>query len=304
MKKWGKVVAVVLVCAIIFGIWQGPIKSRADKLASDKSKENSVETLEGSDTDVSDEMQVDESEIVNKFTIPCEDDEKSYVEYIITNTHVICTFYKYVGDDEDGNPMYDKKVSKTEIMPEIRNDDLNQEDVNGDNIDEENDSQNISRGDNILRGEGSPLYWQKIVRENLKKVYYYQVGVKGEDVYYRIGGEQSVAVNFSKLAENGVKDVQAFIDQVNLVNKQLAQCILAAVGAVMLAISAIIASYVTVCATICGTLVAPILKQFGVQLISLSPIGFGQLVFKMYDDYQDLKLMYCQAATHGSIFTP
>ena len=72
----------------------------------------------------------------------------------------------------------------------------------------------------------------------------------------------------------------------------------------MMAISAIIASYVTVGATICGTLIAPILKQFGVQLISLSPIGFGQMVFKMYDDYQDLKEMYCQAATHGSIFTP
>ena len=72
----------------------------------------------------------------------------------------------------------------------------------------------------------------------------------------------------------------------------------------MLAISAIIASYVAVGSAICSNFIAPILKQFGVQLISLSPIGFGQMVFKMYDDYQDLKAMYCQAATHGSIFTP
>ena len=41
MKKWGKVVAVVLVVAIVFGIWQGPIKSRADKLANEDVKENS-----------------------------------------------------------------------------------------------------------------------------------------------------------------------------------------------------------------------------------------------------------------------
>lgn len=296
MKKRGKVVAVVLVIAIVFGIWQGPIKSRAQKLINEGAKENLAELTE--DNIDSDMIQVNESEIVDKFAIPCEEDEKSYAEYVITNTHIICNFYKYVGEDEEGNPIYDKKSSKTEIMSELSVDEVNQEDVL-----EENSDENISRGDNTVRSEDSPLYWQKLVREKLKKVYYYQVGVKGEDVYYRIGGEQSVAVNYSKLDDKGVRDVRAFIDQVDLVNKQLAQCILAAVGAVMMAISAIIASYVTVGAKICGTLIAPILKEFGVKLIALSPIGFGQMVFKMYDDYQDLKEIYCQAATHGSIFT-
>lgn len=298
MKKWGKIVAVVLVIAIVFGIWQGPIKSRADKLANEDASGESVEKTED-DENISGDIHVDESEIVNKFTLPCGDDEKSYVEYVTTNTHIICTYYKYVGEDEDGNPIYEKKASKSEIMPEISEDDLKQGDAQ-----DQNNRNNISRGESNTRDEGSPLYWQKIVRENLKKVYYYQVGVKGEDVYYRIGGEQSVAVNYSKLNEAGATDVKAFIDQVDLVNKQLVQCILVAIGAVMMAISVIIASYVAVGSTICSTLIAPILKQFGVQLISLSPIGFGQMVFKMYDDYQDLKEMYCQAATHGSIFTP
>ena len=292
MKKWGKVVALTLVGAMVFGFWQGPIKSRADELASNTTNEN-TENNEAENNEVCEEFNIPEEEIVNKFTVPY---DNSYAEYIYTDTDVYCTFYEYVGEDENGEPIYDKKCSKTEIMCELTEDELNDE--NTDDVD--NSAPSTS---NITRGEG-PLYWQKIVREKLKKVYYYQVGVKGEDVYYRIGGKESFAVNFSKLSEEAANDVQAYIDQLDLVNKELTQCVLAAIGAVMMAISAIIASYVAVGANSCLKVIAPILKQFGVQLISLSPIGFGQMVFKMYDDYQDLKTIYCQAATHGSIFTP
>lgn len=289
MKKWGKVVAVTLVAAMVFGIWQGPIKSRAEKLASKDYNDSYDEQDENIDKD--EEFDIPEEEIVDKFTVSYED---SYAEYVYTEQFVYCTFYQYTGEDENGNPIYDKKSSKTEVMSDVSDRDMDDDSL---------DNSEEKATDNVTRDESTRLYWQKIVRENLKKVYYYQVGVKGKDVFYRIGGEQSVAVNYSKLTDDAANDIQNFIDQVDLVNKQLTQCILAAIGAVMLAISAIIASYVAVGSAICSNFIAPILKQFGVQLISLSPIGFGQMVFKMYDDYQDLKAMYCQAATHGSIFT-
>ena len=151
--------------------------------------------------------------------------------------------------------------------------------------------------------QGNPLYWQKITRDKLKKQYYYQSGVKGQDIYYRIGGKQSFALNYSKLSEEGKADVDEFINQLNLVNKELTECLICAIGAVMVAISAIIASYVSVGAAKCLSIVGPLLQKFGVTLLSITPVGFGKLVFKTYDDYLYLEPTFLKAATYGSIFT-
>lgn len=89
MKKWGKVVAVTLVAAMVFGIWQGPIKSRAEKLASKDYNDSYDEQDENIDKD--EEFDIPEEEIVDKFTVSYED---SYAEYVYTEQFVYCTFYQ------------------------------------------------------------------------------------------------------------------------------------------------------------------------------------------------------------------
>lgn len=284
MKKRGKVIALLLVVAIIFGIWKNPIKSYADKKQIKNIKQ---ETIQENNVE---EIEIPE-EVIDSFII--EDENNSYFEYKITQTDIYCVHYEYIGQDENDNPMYNKKVTKSTIFDNIQVND----------IETQEETMGYRAGTELQTGSG-PLYWQKNVSDKLKKEYYYQLGVKGQDVYYRIGGQNSFAVNYSTLSESAALDVDAFVEQIDLVNKQLHQCIIVAIGTVMLAISAIIASYISVGAAQCLKLIAPLLEKFGVTLIKLSPINFGKMVFEMYDNYRELDKLFCRAAVHGSIFTP
>lgn len=313
-----KVIALVLVAAIVFGFWNGPISSKADKKNNKANEQVKNETEE--------KIEIPEDEVVDSFTVDAEDGD--YFEYKITETDVYCIYYKYVGEDKNGNKQYEESITKIAILSNLMNNEL----LNNDTVNEDpevavTESEEVDSNDDVSEEEivsimnspmyrnesaevkeekedkGNPLYWQKITRDKLKKEYYYQSGVKGEDIYYRIGGNQSFAINYSKLSEQGKADVDAFIDQLNLVNKELTECLICAIGAVMVAISAIIASYVSVGAAKCLGIIAPLLQKFGVTLLSITPVGFGKLVFKTYDDYLYLEPVFLQAATYGSIFT-
>lgn len=295
MKKKRKVVALLLVAALVFGFWQGPIKSKADKdnnkkIAQEVEKENETTNEE----DAEEKIIIPEGEILESFTIDGTDND--YFEYKMTETEIYCIYYEYVGEDEVGNKQYNEKITKAPILTELELN--NQEDTN-------DNGKLITRNGEVATGTGDgPLYWQKITMEKLKQDYYYQSGVRGEDIYYRIGGQQSFAVNYSKLNDDAAADIDDFIYQIDLVNRELNECLIAAIGAVMLAISAIIASYISVGAAKCLRIIVPLLQKFGVTLLSITPIGFGKLVFKTYDDYKELDRIFVRAAVHGSIFTP
>ena len=62
-------------------------------------------------------------------------------------------------------------------------------------------------------------------------------------------------------------------------------CLTVAIGAVMVAIAAIVASYITAGAAACLKAISTILNKCGVALMSISPVGFGHMVFEMYDDF-------------------
>ena len=282
-RRLRKAIALMIICALAFGIWEGPIKAKASQ--SDNAnieKQNNESTIDG-------------EEIVNEFRIDTENG--SYMEYKITSKSVYCTYYEYLGLDEEGKAKYKTTESQTEIIEEIEEDDAEQETSVEQ---EENVTSEVTRSN--PSSEGSPLYWQKNVRDKLKHKYYYQRGVKGDSIYFRIGGEQSFSIAYSKLGEKGQVAVDKFTNQIDKVNKGIMQCFVVAVGAVMVAISAIIASYTAVGATVCGTLVAGILKQCGVHLMNISAVSFGTMVFNLYDDYCELDKLFAQAATYGSVF--
>lgn len=281
-RRLKKAIALMLICALAFGIWEGPIKAKASQ-----SDNGNVEKQ-------NDESTIDGEEIVKEFRIDTENG--SYVEYKITSKNVYCTYYEYLGLDEEGNAKYKTTESKTEIIEEIEDD----EEQEAFDEQENNVTPVVTRGN--PSSEEKPLYWQKNVKDKLKHKYYYQRGVKGDAIYYRIGAEQSFSIAYSKLGEKGQVDVDKFIEQIDKVNKEIMQCFVVAVGAVMVAISAIIATYTAVGATVCGTLVAGILKQCGVQLMNITAVSFGTMVFNLYDDYCELDKLFAQAATYGSIF--
>jgi len=118
-------------------------------------------------------------------------------------------------------------------------------------------------------------------------------------MYYRIGSTENYVINYSKIPTK--EYVDQYIELVDSVNKQIMKCIAVAVGAVMVAIAAIVASYITAGATACLGAISSILNKFGVALMSISPVSFGHMVFDMYDDFVDLEKKFAMAATYGII---
>lgn len=279
MKKrcFKRAIALMIICALAFGIFEGPIRAKASQNDSIKNEGKSCE------------YQIDGEEIVNQFRV--ETENNSYIEYKITSKSVYCTYYEYIGLDNQGKAKYKTTDSKTDIIEEIDDDDTG----------EQKESATYVVRDNTSSGEG-PLYWQKNVKDKLKHNYYYQRGVRGKSIYFRIGAEQSFLIEYSKLDEKGQLDVDKFTNQIDKVNKEIMQCFMVAVGAVMVAISAIIASYTVVGATVCGTIVADVLKQCGVHLMNISAASFGAMVFNLYDDYCDVDKLFTNAATYGTVF--
>ena len=254
MNKWikgnmKKVIALMLIVAMIFVIWKDPINIKA------------------SGQDVSEVPQVS-----SDYRVDLEDG--SYMDYVMGDDKVTCTYYEYKGAKEDGEPIYDVKSSTVDIV---------------DNDENENNK----------RGGSGPLYWKKVVKDKFKREYFYQTGVKGEEMFYRIGSQNNYVINYSKI-ENKVY-VDQYIELLDSVNKQMLQCLAVAVGAVMVAIATIVASYISAGASMCLKAISGILNKCGVTLMSISPVGFGHMIFEMYDDYVDLEKKFAMAATYGII---
>lgn len=258
-KNVMKIIALFIIVAIVFVIWKEPILSKASSYNNEESPTEVEEVVEDEST--------------KNFKVYLED--SSYVEYTITDQDVTCDYYEYVGT-EDGEESYEMKTSTVEITSVER----------------------ASRGLINQPSEG-PLYWKKSVKDKLKKDYFYQPGIKGTDVYYKIGWEeQPYVINYTQLEDK--RDVDAYINLLDDINKQIMTCLAVAVGAVMVAIAAIIASYITIGAKDCLTAVSAILNKCGVTLLQLSPLSFGRMVFKLYDDYVELEKKFALAATYGT----
>ncbi len=244
-----KIVALIVIVAMMFVIWKDPINIKA------------------SGQDIS-----EIPETSSNYRIDLE--EGSYMEYVMDDEKVTCMYYEYKGTDEDGKPIYDVKTSTVDIV-------------------------SSDYEENNKRGGSGPLYWKKVVKDKFKREYFYQTGVKGDEMFYRIGSQYNYVINYSKI-ENKVY-VDQYIELLDSVNKQMLQCLAVAVGAVMVAIATIVASYITAGASMCLKAISGILNKCGVTLMSISPVGFGHMIFAMYEDYVDLEKKFAMAATYGII---
>ena len=246
-----KIVAIIVVIALMFIIWKDPINIKAS----------------GQDM-----LEVPEK--TTSYTIDL--DDGSYMEYVINDEVVTCNYYEYIGTDEDGQAMYNIKTSTVDILSEN---------------DEVDDNDYIKRG--------GPLYWKKVVKDKFKREYFYQTGVKDDEMFYRIGSQYNYVINYSKI-ENKVY-VDQYIELLDSVNKQMLQCLAVAIGSVLVAIAAIVASYISAGASMCLKAISSILNKCGVTLMSISPVGFGHMVFEMYEDFVELEKKFAMAATYGII---
>ena len=254
-----KFIATTLIVALGFLIWQEPILSKASSSDDDNKLDN---------------QNVEDTANMAKDSFKVDLEDGSYMQYTVTDKDVTCDYYKYQGVDENGNNVYSTNSSTVDIMDE-------KEAV-----------------DNITRGGEGPLYWKKIVKDRLKRQYSYQTGTKGNELFYRIGWEKQLyTINYSSLPNTLYVD--EYIKLLDSINKQIVQCLAVAIGAVMVAIAAIIASYCAVGAKDCLSVISSLLNKCGVTLIQITPIGFGHMVFKLYDDYVELEKKFAMAATYG-----
>ncbi|MBE5934233.1 MAG: hypothetical protein E7262_00390 [Lachnospiraceae bacterium] len=260
-----KVIAVVVIVALMFVIWKDPINIRANE---SQTKDQVV----SGDEVIKEQVTLSDNNLQGDYRVDL--DDGSYMDYVITDDVVICNYYEYIGVNSENEPMYNIKTSTVPIL--------------------ESEDENSNKRD----GTG-PLYWKKVVKDKFKRDYFYQAGVKGDEMYYRIGSTENYVINYSKIPTK--EYVDQYIELVDSVNKQIMKCIAVAVGAVMVAIAAIVASYITAGATACLGAISSILNKFGVALMSISPVSFGHMVFDMYDDFVDLEKKFAMAATYGII---